>query len=115
MEEFREISMNHGIIAEYITKSGEYYYIYSDSNVTSDEAIDNIYSKIEQFNSNNENDNKYEFIKLNYWKLEEINTQRVHFDDNEWVNINNKINIFWEKVENYKKQPIEKFKFLDDE
>jgi len=115
MEEFREISMNHGIIAEYITKSGEYYYIYSDSNVTSDEAIDNIYSKIEQFNSNNENDNKYEFIKLNYWKLEEINTQRVQFDDNEWVNINNKINIFWEKVENYKKQPIEKFKFLDDE
>ena len=26
-----------------------------------------------------------------------------------------KINIFWEKVENYKKQPIEKFKFLEDE
>ena len=111
IEEFRDISINHGIIAEYITKTGEYYYIYSDSNLKSDEAIDNIYSKIERFNS----DNKYEFIKLNYWKLEEINTQRVHFDDNEWININDKINIFWEKVENYKKQPIEKFKFLEDE
>lgn len=115
IEEFRDISVNHGIIAEYITKSGEYYYIYSDSNVTSDEAIDNIYSKIEKFNSDNENNNNYEFVKLNYWKLEEINTQRVQFDDDEWFNINNKINIFWEKVENYKTQPIEKFKFLEDE
>lgn len=115
MEEFYNVTINHGIIAEYITKTGEYYYLYSDNNITATEAIGNIYGKIEKFNIENEKDNKYEYIKLNFWKLEEINTQRVEFNNEEWVNINNKINIFWEKVENYKKQPIEKFKFLEDD
>ena len=53
--------------------------------------------------------------KLNYWKLEKINIQRVLFNNEEWELINNKINIFWEKVENYKKLPIEKFKFIEDD
>jgi putative phage-type endonuclease len=111
LEELSDTTINHGVIAEYIAKTGEYYYLYSDANRTAKEAIDNIYSKIETFNS----DNKYEFVTLTYWKLGEINTQRVQFNDDEWANINNKINIFWEKVENYKKQPVEKFTFLEDD
>ena len=105
IEEFNNININHGIIAEYITKGGEYHYIYSDNNINANDAIDNIYEKIKKFNIDNKKDNKYKFVKLNYWKLGEINTQRVYFNNEEWGNINNKINIFWEKVENYKKLP----------
>jgi len=115
IEEFNDIKINHGIIAEYINSSGEYHYLYSDSNKNANETIDNIYEKITKFNIENEKDNKYTFLKLNYWKLEKINIQRVLFNNEEWELINNKINIFWEKVENYKKLPIEKFKFIEDD
>ena len=115
IEEFNNININHGIIAEYITKGGEYHYIYSDNNINANDAIDNIYEKIKKFNIDNKKDNKYKFVKLNYWKLGEINTQRVYFNNEEWGNINNKINIFWEKVENYKKIPVEKFRFIEDD
>lgn len=115
IEEFNDIKINHGIIAEYRNSSGEYHYLYSDSNKNANETIDNIYEKITKFNIENEKDNKYTFLKLNYWKLEKINIQRVLFNNEEWELINNKINIFWEKVENYKKLPIEKFKFIEDD
>jgi putative phage-type endonuclease len=115
MEELSDATTNHGIIAEYINKNGEYHYIYSDNNINANDTIDNIYEKITNFNIENEKDNKYKFVKLNYWKLEQINVQRVLFNSEEWENTNNKINIFWEKVENYKKQPIEKIKFIEDD
>jgi putative phage-type endonuclease len=117
IEEFSDKYTNHGIIAEYIKKSSkEYYYLYSDDDINASDAIGNIYSKIADFNIENEKDgNKYEFVKFNYWKLDKINVQRIIFDNENWKNINNKINIFWEKVENYKKLPIDKFKFVNDD
>ena len=117
IEEFSNKNTNHGIIAEYIKNSTkEYHYLYSDDDINASEAIDNIYSKIADFNIDNEkNGNKYEFVKFNYWKLDKINVQRIIFDNENWKNINEKINIFWEKVENYKKLPIDKFKFINDD
>ncbi len=117
IEEFSNKNTNHGIIAEYIKNSTkEYHYLYSDDDLNAGETIDNIYSKIADFNIENEkNGNKYEFVKFNYWKLDKINVQRIIFDNENWKNINEKINIFWEKVENYKKLPIDKFKFINDD
>lgn len=115
IEEFSDININHGIIAEYIAKDGEYYYIYSNNEKNAIDTIDDIYAKITKFNIDNEYEKKYEFEKLTYWKLEEINIQRVFFDKEEWEKINKKIDIFWEKVEKYKKLPIERFKFIEED
>ena len=53
--------------------------------------------------------------KIIFTKLDKINTQRVIFNKNEWGNISDKINIFWEKVERFKLNPIEKIKFIKDD
>ncbi len=111
---YKDDSIKHGIIAEYISKKGEYTYLYSDNNKNFTENNEDINEKIKRFNENPEND-IYEFVKLNYWKLDKINTQRVIFNKNEWNNISEKINIFWEKVEKFKMLPVEKIKFVDDD
>ena len=36
-------------------------------------------------------------------------------EDDEWNNISEKINIFWEKVEKFKMLPVEKIKVIDDD
>lgn len=114
LEEFKDKKVNHGIIAEYIYKSGEYFYLYSGENMSSHECLNDI---IEQRNKSKDNSPKY--IKLIYWKLEKINTQRVKFNKEAWDTIVPKINEFWKKVEEYKLLPIEdkvkKFQFIDDD
>jgi putative phage-type endonuclease len=119
MEEFgnnKDANIKHGIIAEYIygSGSGEYTYLYSDSNKTAHENIKDIRDKIDTFNENPEN-NKYKYEKLTYWKLDTINTQRVIFNKDEWKNTSDKIYTFWEKVEKFKLLPVEKIKFLNDD
>jgi putative phage-type endonuclease len=119
MEEFgnnKDANIKHGIIAEYISDcgSGEYTYLYSDNNKTAAENIKDIRNKIDTFDENTEN-NKYKCEKLTYWKLDNINTQRVIFNKDEWKNTSDKIHIFWEKVEKFKLLPVEKIKFLDDD
>ena len=109
--------IKHGIIAEYISKKGEYTYLYSDNNKNAADNINDIYNKMRAFDedSKDSENNIYEYVKLNYWKLDKINTQRVIFNKNEWGNISDKINIFWEKVERFKLNPIEKIKFINDD
>ena len=128
MEEFennKDTNIKHGIIAEYIScgGSGEYTYLYSDSsnssnssdiNKTASENINDIQNKIETFNENPENNN-YKFVKLTYWKLDKINTQRVIFNKNEWGAISDKIHTFWEKVERFKLLPVERIRFICDD
>jgi len=114
----KDIQYNHGIIAEYINKNGEYYYIYSDENMKPIDCIENINILKNNFNLSNDFDIRLKFNKFIYWKLVEINTQRVKFDIQEWEIIVPKINEFWDKVEQYKLMPVEniikKFKFIDD-
>ena len=114
----QELLYDHGVIAEYFYKKGEYYYIYSDENLTPDNSIENIILLKNTFELDNDETIKPIFNKLIYWKLEKINTQRVNFDKEEWVKIVPKINDFWSKVEEYKLMPIEntikKYKFIVD-
>lgn len=99
-----DINYNHGIIAEYKNKNGEYVYLYSDENLKASKAFDNINKKIYE---NSENKDLV-FIKLTPWILKKINIQRVLFDFENWNNnIKNKIISFWEKVEECKNLPIE--------
>ena len=101
---------NHGIIAEYKMKTGEYYYLYSDEYLNKNEALENIKKQI----SNNK-DNSMNFIKLTYWRLNNINIQKVNFDKNNWdKNIEPKINEFINKVNEYKKQP-KKSLFIEED
>ena len=131
MKEFEnneDADIKHGIIAEYISCKGnqEYTYLYSDSgnsgdsgdssniNKKANDNIKDIRNKIEAFNENPENCN-YKLEKLTYWKLDKINTQRVVFNKREWEDINNKIHIFWEKVERFKLLPVERIRFISDD
>ena len=73
----------HGIIAEKY-ENNEIKYIYSKFNKNYEENIEemNIYK----------NDN----YKLNYWMLDIINIQRIHFDKHRWNNIiEPKIKSYW--------------------
>ena len=115
------IKNDHGIIAEFkIKNSTEYYYIYSDENLISQECISNIKLKL---NEKIKEDRNVIFNKLIYWKLEQINIQRVYFNEKEWNDIIPKINNFWEKVESFKglpieykkEKPVEKYLFIPDD
>ena len=114
----KDIQYNHGIIAEYINKKGEYYYIYSEENMKPIDCIENINILKNDFNLSNDFEIRSKFNKFIYWKLVEINTQRVNFDIQGWEKIVPKINEFWDKVEQYKLMPVDniikKFKFIDD-
>ena len=121
MEEFannKDVNVKHGIIAEYISGSGEYTYLYSDGSSgdikTANDNIKDIRNKIDTFNENPENNN-YKFYKFTYWKLDKINTQRVLFNKSNWEDINTKIHIFWEKVERFKLLPVERIRFINDD
>lgn len=100
-----DLIKEHGIIAEFkIKNADEYTYLYSDALLTPKQCIDNIRL---QLNDKLENDKTVIFNKFTYWKLEKINIQRVYFNQKEWLEIEPKINSFWEKVESLKGQPIE--------
>jgi putative phage-type endonuclease len=125
--ELGNTTVNHGIIAEFYNSKGEYIYYYSDANKTpieciEDIVINNIYSNNDKNNipdTTSNNQGKLKFSKYTYWKLDEMIIQRVIFKSDEWETIIPKINIFWEKVEEYKMLPIEigikKYKFVDDD
>jgi len=121
-EDYLELKINdsirHGVIAEYYNSKGEYIYYYSNVNKTPKECVDEIINNKQNY-INSEESNKLKFSKYTYWKLDEMIIQRVIFNNTEWNNIIPKINIFWEKVEEYKMLPIEigikKYKFIDDD
>ena len=121
-EEYLDLKINdsirHGVIAEYYNSKGEYIYYYSDINKTPKECVDEIINNKQNY-INSEESNKLKFSKYTYWRLDEMIIQRVIFNNTEWNNIIPKINIFWEKVEEYKMLPIEigikKYKFIDDD
>ncbi len=103
--DLNNITINHGIIAEYKNKiTNEYVYLYSESNLKASNTLDDINKQIYETNQNKD----LEFLKLTPWILRKINVQRVTFDADNWkTNICPKINIFWEKVEECKNLPIE--------
>lgn len=119
LEEYRNNKTDHGIIAEYISNTGEYHYLYSEENMSASECLDNIIEQRNTFDlSLNERENKLQYNKLIYWKLAKINTQRVKFNKEAWDTIVPKINEFWEKVEEFKLLPVEnnikKIQFIED-
>jgi hypothetical protein len=96
-QEFEKI--NHGIIAEFKDADNNFEYEYSDAYLTKEEAISNIELKVQKANPN------LKFSKYNYWKLLQINIQKVYFNEKNWKeNIVPKINDFWTKVESHRKQ-----------
>ena len=96
-QEFEKI--NHGVIAEFKYDDNNLEYEYSDAYLTKEEAISNIELKVLRANSN------LKFSKYNYWKLLQINIQKVYFNEKQWnENIVPKINDFWTKVESHRKR-----------
>ena len=109
---FQESKTNHGIIAEYLMQTGEYYYLYSEPMLTPQEAIINIKKQIEEETS-------YSVSRIIPWKLNNINVQRVEFNFKEWQDILPKITQFWNQVEAFKLNPPlqeeKKIMFIDDD
>jgi len=119
-EEFKENIIENsddifGIIAEYnIGINGgktEYEYLYSDDLNNYQDIYDNIQEKISK---------ETKKPKIIYWKLINMNIQRVNFNKKEWENILPKIDEFWNKVEECRKLPIEnntpkKIAFIEDD
>jgi putative phage-type endonuclease len=120
LEEFKDKRVDHGVIAEYICDTGEYHYLYSNENLCPRQCLENISEQKYNFACTLNNiPNPPRYNRLIYWKLEKINTQRVKFNKEAWDTIVPKINEFWQKVEEYKLQPVEdnikKFQFIDDD
>ena len=117
--ELGDITINHGIIAEFYNSKGEYVYYYSEPNKTPKECIDEIINNSEYHDTSDDKKNLLKFSKYTYWRLDEMIIQRVTFNSDEWETIIPKINNFWEKVEEYKMHPIEiglkKYMFIDDD
>ena len=119
-EEFKENIIENsddifGIIAEYNiginSCKTEYEYLYSDDLNNYQDVYDNIQKKIYK---------ETKKPKLIYWKLININIQRVNFNKKEWENTLPKIDEFWNKVEECRKLPIEnntqkKIAFIEDD
>ena len=110
------ILVDHGVIAEYKNvENGEFIYLYSDPYQTPADAIANIQDQVLK------NQSEYNFLKYTPWSLQQINVQRVSFDKDQWVNISEKIQNFWNHVEQCKNLPIEdirpkkKVEFINDD
>lgn len=109
--------INHGVIVEYKTANKDFYYLYSESYLSPDDAVKNARNQISTF----KNPENYSYSKIIPWKLNEMKVQRVKFDEKEWQNTDNKITSFWELVEKSKKGPMivppkrKKIKFIDDD
>ena len=87
------ILVDHGVIAEYKNvENGEFIYLYSDPYQTPADAIANIQDQVLK------NQSEYNFLKYTPWSLQQINVQRVSFDKDQWVNISEKIQNFWNHV-----------------
>jgi putative phage-type endonuclease len=116
--ELGNITINHGIIAEFYNSKGEYVYYYSSSNKTPKECIDEMINNCDYHDIRDDEKKVLKFSKYTFWRLDEMIIQRVTFNSDEWKIIIPKINNFWEKVEEYKMLPIEigikKYKFIDD-
>jgi putative phage-type endonuclease len=103
-----DITQNHGIIAECFDRNGEYYYLYSDENVTPKKAFDNISIQVSNMDSN-----LYTMNKYIYWQLIHMNIQKVKFNADEWKSTSEKITAFWNKVEDIKKMSVDELKLLE--
>lgn len=110
---------NHGIIAEYQNiHNSEYHYLYSKSYLTASKALDDINKQTYDFQDGN-----FRFLKYTPWRMENMNIQRVYFDETLWTNTLVKITKFWENVEECiknpiiedKKKPIKKVQFINDD
>lgn len=107
---------NHGIIAEYLKDTGEFFYLYSDAYLTPQEAYANIQKQI--------SDEKMLTVNnIIPWKLDHMNVQRVYFNEPEWQETIPKIVEFWKQVEAFKacpqsclpvKSAAKKIMFVDD-
>ena len=119
--ELGDITINHGIIAEFYNSKGEYVYYYSSPDKTPKECIEEMINNhdINDINDINDDEKRIKFSKYTYWKLDEMIIQRVTFNSDAWETIIPKINNFWENVEEYKLLPIElgikKYKFVDED
>jgi putative phage-type endonuclease len=117
--ELGDITINHGIIAEYYNSKGEYVYYYSGLNKTPKECIEEMINNRDYNDKNDDEKKTLKFSKYTYWKLDEMIIQRVTFNSEAWETIIPKINNFWETVEEYKLLPIElgikKYKFVDED
>jgi putative phage-type endonuclease len=108
----------HGIIAEYKnTKTEEYEYLYSNADLKGSDAL----ADINQQMAAKEDKEDIIFMKLTPWRLQNMNVQRVMFDENLWKQVVPKIEAFWQKVEECKLLPVEqvvekkKVTFIDDD
>jgi putative phage-type endonuclease len=109
-------TVGHGVIAEFLNENREYYYLYSDANMTPTEALANIEEQL----ANLENLKIRQLYKKTYWYLKQINTQKVYFNPEKWQEVVPKIDTFWEQVEQCKLMPVappvvRKLKFIEDE
>lgn len=120
--EYGNKSINHGIIAEYKNiETDEYEYLYSDQYLKASQAFDDINKQMNEY----EKTSNAKFIKVTPWRLEEMNIQRVYFNEADWKDTLPKINRFWEKVEECKLMPFEEvmikatakqsIKFIEDD
>jgi len=113
------VNKNFGVIAEYYDNDKQkYYYLYSDEFLSKEDSLSNIEAQVTEVK--NMDKNNLQFIKLTRWALEEIYIQKVNFNEELWKTIPEKINNFWEKVEQSKSLPIEykqskkKINFIED-
>ncbi len=109
-------TINHGVIAEFLSENKEYYYLYSDANLTPVDAIANI----EEQMSCLESLKIQQHFKKTYWYLKQINIQKVYFNAEKWLEIAPKIDTFWEQVEQCKLMPVpppvvRKLRFIEDD
>jgi len=120
--EYGNKKVNHGIIAEYKNdETDEYEYLYSDPYLKASHVFDNINKQMNEY----EKTNNTTFLKVTPWRLEEMNIQRVYFNEADWKDTLPKIDKFWEKVEECKLLPIEEhvvktivkqsIKFIEDD
>lgn len=114
---YANTTVAHGVIAEYKVKQGdEYYYLYSSPDLTASAAYKDICEQMNKFT-----DQSFLFVKLTPWRLQQINVQRVTFDEELWNATMPKIQAFWEKVEECKLLPAEeipqkpKIMFIEDD
>jgi len=87
-------STDHGIILEYITKTNEHKFMYSDEYFTTTECINWVTSKVNETIQNSDYKNHY----IVYWKLRKILIKRVIFDEKLWESLTPQLELFWKDV-----------------
>lgn len=89
---------NHGIILEYSTGPNAWFYLYSPEEATVEACI-----QWANETAANTSDKTMTFVKMTPWKLRQIFTKQVTFDETLWKELVPKITAFWEDVETARK------------